>query len=127
MNSIGFPKIFNGNSTTVIQQADSSKSILQWLHLLLSSESGTLICDPHFGLRLKRYMFDQNNYILRDILIDEIYTQITTFCPCVYLERKNISIRTDGYKVYAHITCKDRKTFTSNMFDLVLFESEEVE
>ena len=29
--------------------------------------------DPDFGIRLKRYTFNQNNYILRDVLIDEIY------------------------------------------------------
>lgn len=126
MNSIGFPKMFNGNSTIVNSEADSAKSVLEWLHLLLSSEVGTLQCDPDFGLRLKRYTFDQNNYILRDILIDEIYTQITTFCPCVYLERKNITIKSDGYKVYATIICKDQKTFKSNMFDLVLYRNEEV-
>ena len=127
MNSIGFPKMFAGNSTVVNSEEDSAKSVLKWLHLLLGSEAGTLECDPSFGLRLKRYAFDQNNYILRDILIDEIYTQIITFCPGVFLERKNIVIYQDGNKISAKITCKDQKTFQSNMFDLVLFQGEEVE
>lgn len=127
MNSIGFPKMFAGNSTVVTSEEYSAKSVLKWLHLLLGSEAGTLECDPSFGLRLKRYMFDQNNYILRDILIDEIYTQIVTFCPQVYLERKNITIYQEGDKVCVKITCKDQRTFQSNMFDLVLFQSEEVE
>lgn len=125
MNSIGFPKIFNGNATIINSEIDSDKSVLEWLHLLLSSEAGTLQCDPNFGLRLKRYAFDQNNYILRDVLVDEIYTQIATFCPGVYLERKNIAIKSDGHTVYASIMCKDQKTFKSNMFDLVLYQNEE--
>ena len=83
--------------------------------------------DPDFGVRLKRYAFEQNNYILRDILIDEIYTQITTFCPAVFLDRKNITIESDGYKLYARIVCKNQKTFETNTFDLTLFRSEEVE
>lgn len=127
MNSINFPKIFNGNATKVQSDESSNKSILQWLHLLLSSEAGTMHGDPDFGLRLKRYMFDQNNYILRDILIDEIYTQITTFCPEVYLERKNITIESNGYEIYATIVCKNQKTFETNMFDLVLYRNEEID
>lgn len=127
MNSIRFPNIFSGNATVVIPDENSTTSILEWLHLILSSEVGTLHGDPDFGLRLKRYMFDQNNYILRDILIDEIYTQITTFCPMVYLERKNITIDADAYELRARIVCKNQKTFETNMFDLVLYRSEEVE
>ena len=127
MNSINFPKIFNGNSTIINYEDNSNKSVLEWLHLLLSSESGTLLCDPDFGLRLRRYTFDQNNYILRDIIIDEIYTQIMTFCPAVYLERKNISIKHEDNILYATIVCKNKKTFETNMFDLILYEDEETE
>lgn len=127
MNSINFPKIFHGNSTIVNVESESNKSIREWLHLLLNSETGTLHGDPDFGLRLKRYAFEQNNYILRDVLIDEIYTQITTFCPAVYLERKNITIESDGSKLRAQIVCKNQKTFETNMFDLILYRSEEVE
>lgn len=127
MNSINFPNMFRGNSTIINSDDDSNKSILQWLHLLLSSEAGTLFGDPDFGLRLRRYLFDQNNYILRDILIDEIYTQITSFCPSVYLERKNIKITADGPILYATIACKNQHTFETNMYELVLFNAEEVE
>ena len=125
MNSIGFPKMFNGNATCVNYEDKESTSILEWLHLLLSSEVGTLHGDPEFGLRLRRYLFEQNNYILRDILIDEIYTQIRTFCPAVYLERKNITIEARDYTLYAKIICKNQKTFETNMFDLVLLRAEE--
>lgn len=127
MNSINFPKMFSGNTTKVNNEERSNESILEWLHLLLSSENNTLFGDPEFGLRLRRYTFDQNNYILRDILIDEIYTQITRFCPEVYLNRNNISIRADGMKLYATITCKNQRTFENNMFELMLYRNEEAE
>ena len=126
MNSINFPKMFSGNSTIINPEDKSNKSILEWLHLLLSSEAGTMHGDPEFGVRLKRYMFDQNNYILRDILVDEIYTQITTFCPMVYLERKNIKITSDNHTLYASISCKNQETFETNMFELVLYRDEEI-
>ena len=127
MNSINFPKMFSGNATVINSEDKSNTSILEWLHLLLSSEAGTMHGDPKFGLRLKRYMFDQNNYILRDILVDEIYTQIITFCPVVYLERKNIKIISDGYSLSARITCKNQKTFEINTYELVLYRNEEME
>lgn len=126
MDTINFPKMFRGNATVVNRDNDSA-ALLQGLHLLLSSEAGTLFGDPDFGLRLRRYLFEPNNYILRDILIDEIYTQITTFFPQVYLERKNITIEQSGYKLYVNIKCKNQKTFENNMFNLVLYEIEETE
>lgn len=125
MNSINFPKMFQGNGTIINKDADSNKSILEWLHLLLSSEAGTMHGDPEFGLRIKRYAFDQNNYVLRDILIDEIYTKILYFCPSIYLERKNIKITSEMHTIKVNIVCKNQATFETNMYDLVLYRNEE--
>ena len=47
----------------------------QSIRLLVSCESGEFFGDPEFGIRLKRYFFEQNNTILKDILIDELYTK----------------------------------------------------
>lgn len=125
MNVIRFPKLFNNSSTAVV--ADDNKITLQSLHLLCSSESETLFGDPEFGVRLRKYFYEQNNYILRDILIDELYTKIITFCPWVFLERKNITITQKDNKLYAQIICKNKDTFETNMFELVLLNLEETE
>lgn len=126
MNSIGFPKMFKGNATIVnTDEYLDNKATLSCLHLLLSSESGTLFGDPEFGIQLRKYYFEQNNYILRDILIDELYTKISTFCPQIYLERKNIEIISSGSTLYARINCKNQQTFENNTYNLVLLESEE--
>ena len=128
MNAINFPKMFKGNATVVNEDSShSSKASITCLHLLLASEAETLFGDPEFGLKLRRYMFDQNNFVLRDILVDEIYTQIVTFCPQLFVERKNIKITSSGNSMFVNITCKDRTTFETNMFNLKLFESEENE
>lgn len=128
MNAISFPKMFRGNATVVDEDStNSAKASLTCLHLLLGSECETLFGDPEFGLYLRKYMFDQNNFVLRDILIDEIYTKITTFCPQIFLERKNIKITNSGKSVFVNITCKDKVTFRNNIFNLKLFESEENE
>ena len=71
MNCIGFPKMFNANSTIIKTGLDATKTCV---HLLLSSEQGQLFGDPDFGVRIKRFAFEQNNYILRDIIIDELFS-----------------------------------------------------
>lgn len=121
MNTIGFPKIFNGNSTVVKYGKEATK---QSIMLLCSCESGEFFGDPDFGVRLKRFFFEQNNTILKDILIDELYTKIVAYCPNIYLERKNVVIFAKGSKLVANITYRDQETFTTDMFSLVLFRTE---
>jgi phage baseplate assembly protein W len=121
MNIISFPKIFNGNSTAVKYGDEATK---QSIRLLLSCECGEFFGDPAFGIHLKRYFFEQNNVILRDILIDELYTKIVDYCPQVYIERNDIKIFSKGNKLIANITYKNQETFVTNMFSLVLFKTE---
>lgn len=124
MNTINFPKMFNGNSTII---NTGNKASIECIHLLLSSEVGELFGDPDFGIRLKKYTFNQNNYILKDILIDEIYTQLATFCPQLILDRKNITIKQKENKLYAEIVAKNRIDFQTNVYSLVIFENEDGE
>lgn len=122
MNSVQFPKLFNRNSTVILKEDDAT---LNCLHLLVSSECGELFGDPDFGIRIKKYTFDQNNYILRDVLIDEIYTQIKTFCPQVYIDRNNITINQKGQKLTATIKVRNKLDYQLNTYNLDLFEEED--
>lgn len=92
MRSLKFPKMFGINSTEVYKTAEYSEATAQNCLLLLESVRGTLLGDPYFGNNLKRYLFDQNNYILKDIIIDTIYTQIVTFLPQIKVDRRDIDI-----------------------------------
>ena len=143
MNCIGFPKMFKGNSTVIRTdepyseiKISSDKLITktytyaneatrECVYLLLNSEKRDLFGDPDFGIRLKRFLYDQNNLILKDLLIDEIYTQLCIFCPQIFLERKNIDIKQENNKLYAIITYKNRIDFKTNTLNLVLLEKEE--
>lgn len=122
MNSISFPKMFNSTSTNVVTDYDAT---LQDVKLLLCSEKGELFGDPFFGIRLKRYMFNQNNYVLRDILLDEIFTQLVTFAPQLSIERKNIDIIQRGKTIYAKIKAINKVDFTTNTYELVLMQNSE--
>ena len=64
MNCISFPKLFKGNQTLIKKDIDATS---ECMHLLLSSEVNEMFGNPDFGIRLKKFTFDQNNYILRDI------------------------------------------------------------
>jgi hypothetical protein len=72
-------------------------------------------------------MFDPNSYILRDQIIDMIYTQLTGFIPQVFVERKNISVFQDREKgkLYCEFSGINQIDFTVNTYQLVLFDANE--
>ena len=91
------------------------------------SERGELIGDPYFGLMLRHFMFDQNNYILRDQIIDMIYTQLAIFIPQVHVERKDITVFQDREKakLYCEFSGVNQIDYQLNTYQLVLFDSNE--
>ena len=122
MNSISFPKMFSNSSTNVVKDYDAT---LQDVKLLLCSDKGELKGDPFFGVRVKRYMFDQNSDVLKEILVDEIFTQLITFAPQLTVQRKDISIIQKGARVYVKIKAINKIDYTTNMYELVLMRDAE--
>lgn len=123
MKSIGFPKLFRTTvSTNVIEGMDAIK---QNISLLLSSEKGELLGDPYYGVRLKYYFYDQNNYVLKDILLDEIYTALVLFMPQLSLTRNDITFITGRAELSIRIRALNKLDYTTNMYDIVLFQEGE--
>lgn len=104
MRSICFPKMFNTNGTNVTKENEFVKATSQNLILLLNSQRNSLYGDPYFGPAIRAYLFDQNSYALRDVLIDMIYVQIATFIPQVRVSRKDIDVIQD--KTRGVLYCK---------------------
>ena len=127
MRSIKFPHMFNTNSTRVWKSSEHRNATKQNTKLVLYSERGELIGDPYFGLMLRHFMFDQNNYILRDQIIDMIYTQLAIFIPQVHVERKDITIFQDREKakLYCEFSGINQIDYQLNTYQLVLFDSNE--
>jgi phage baseplate assembly protein W len=98
MRSLQFPKMFNINNTNVHNSSNYDTSTRQNLMLLLESCRGTLLGDPYFGNNLEQYLFEQNNYVLKDIVIDLIYTQIVSFIPQLKVERRDIDVIQDAVR-----------------------------
>lgn len=121
MNSISFPNMFTTSSTLVVKDKDAS---MQDLKLLLASEKGELFGDPFFGVRIKKYTFNQNNYVLRDILVDELFSQIKVFAPQLTVNRDDIKITQKGNRLYATIKGINKLDFTTDMYQLELFQGD---
>lgn len=124
MKSFEFPKMFNSNSSRLTSDLEATK---QNTLLLLSTEKGELTYDPFFGIKLKRYLFDQNNYVLKDIIIDEIYTQLAIFVPQLRVNRKDIKITQDKEKgkLYCSFKGINKANYELDTYNLILFEDEE--
>lgn len=122
VKSISFPNMFNHNSVQTVSDHDAT---LQNIKLVLGSEKGEFKFDPYFGIRLKRYMFEQNNFVLQDLLLDEIYDQLVTFIPQITINRKDITFQRERAKLYITIKCINRLDFTPNTYNLVLYENQQ--
>ncbi len=127
MRSIKFPHMFNTNSTRVWKSSEHHEATMQNTKLVLHCERGELIGDPYFGLMLRHFMFDQNNYVLRDQIIDMIYTQLAVFIPQVHVERKNINVFQDREKakLYCEFSGVNQIDYQINNYQLVLFDETE--
>ena len=122
MRSIAFPDIFSKTSVNMVEDYDAS---LQNLLLLLWSNKGELFGDPYYGTNLKRYLFDQNDVILRDLVADDIYTAIKLFMPQITVDRKDIIIKSDNRgTITANIMATNKLDFTTDLYSIVLLQSE---
>lgn len=125
MRSIKFPDMFASNSTNVWKSKEYLSSTKQNTILLLQCERGELLGDPYFGLMLKHYLYEQNNYRLRDAIIDIIYTQLAIFIPQVKINRKDIYIVQDKErgKLYCTFSGINQIDYQVNTYDLVLLDN----
>lgn len=122
MYSIQFPKMVSNTNTNLVVDHDATASNLK---LLLASDKFTLLGDPYFGTNLKRFMFEQNNLVLRDLIVDDIYTTIITFMPQIKLDRKDITVTSTRANVYANIKCTNLIDFKTDMYNINLTNLEE--
>lgn len=121
MYSIQFPDMLSNAKTNLVKNHDATMSNLR---LVLASWKTALFGDPYFGSNIKRFIHEQNNIILRDIIIDDIYTTILEFMPQVYVKRENISLTLDRTNIYCTINCINKLDNENNLFNINLTEDE---
>lgn len=117
MYSIAFPNIFNGAKFNLVEGREATMSNLR---LLLASWKGSFIGDPYYGTNIKRFIYDPNNILLRDLVIDDIYVSIKNFMPQVDITREDIKVRAEKTSVFVTITCINIIDREVNSFDIDL-------
>lgn len=115
--SIAFPEMFSTARTNIIEDKQATGSNMK---LLLASWKKALLGDPYFGTNLKKFLYEQNNILLQDLIIDEIYVSLQIFMPQVYLKRKDIKITHSGTEVYATINCINKLDNMPNAYQINL-------
>ena len=123
MYSINFPNIFNPGKVTVSLLKDKEATENN-LKLLLKSGKGELFGDPNFGTNLYSLIYNQSNAILRDIIIDTIYTNILVYMPQLAIKRNDIEILFDNTNIKIKIKCLNKQDYTLNNYELVLLANE---
>ena len=123
MNAVRFPKMFNSNKTAIVKDKEATE---QNLKSLLASFKKTLLGDPYFGSNLQRMLFEHNNVVLQDLVIDDIYSAITAFMPQIRVIRDNITVTSDGNSVIVNIKAQNLLDYTFSEYSLNLLTVEEL-
>lgn len=113
--------MLNSVSSKLISDKEAIRSNVL---LLLQSEKNTLFGDPYFGTQLKRMIFEQSSSIIVDLVVDELYTSLTTFIPQIFLTRKDITLTCDGIDIYATVKYVFVLDNTVDLYTINLTESE---
>lgn len=104
MRSFKYPNMFKVNASEVWDTSEYAQATLQNAGLVLRSFRNELLGDPYFGNTLQQYMFEPNNYLLKDVIIDTIYPQLIAFMPQLKIQRKDIEVVQDIKK--GTLNCK---------------------
>ena len=118
MYSFSWPDMFSYRSSNLnIDKA----AVRQNLVLLLNGERGSLFGDPAYGAALKQVLFEPNNNVVKDLIIDELYSCIRTFLPQVFVRRNDIKISTHNkIDIRADIQVTYKLDNTSDLYSINL-------
>ncbi len=120
MNSITFPDMFNKTTTNV---TSGYYATLQNIETLLLTNKGEFESDPYFGCDLRKFIYDQKDVILKDVIIDDIYSAIKLFIPQVIVKRSDITLDIDEKStVKVQIKALDRASFKTDMYNIVVMQ-----
>lgn len=120
MYSFSFPNMLNQTTAALLADKEAIRSNM---YLLVSSERNTLFGDPYYGCLFRKYLFEQSERIVKDLLIDHIYTAIVTFMPQVTVRRKDISVYVEKTTLFVSIKYTYLPDNTSDLYTISLNEN----
>ena len=122
IKSIAFPNMFTRTSTNFVTDKEAT---FQNLKYLILSEKGELFGDPVYGVGLKKYLFDQNDTIVKDLVLDDMYTAIASFMPQLRISRNDLKLRTgDKGEIFVDIKAVNQVDFTTDLYSIVLLDTD---
>lgn len=124
MNAVQFPNMLYNNKTNIVKDKDATYQNLVYLLLSMKQE---LFGDPYYGVNLRKLMFERNNAILRDLVIDDILTSISVFMPQIVVKRKDIRVESDNTRVIVNIKAQNMIDFSFSDYSINLINLEELE
>lgn len=117
MYSFDFPNMLSTTHSNLIENHEATKNNLI---LMLLSYKKSLFGDPYFGTNIKRLVYEQGDSILKDIVIDDIYTAIALFMPQLYVKRKDIDVYIEKDEVYCTINCINKVDSINDLYTIQL-------
>lgn len=123
MNAVRFPDMIISNKTAIVNDKDAT---MQNLETLLLSNKYTLLGDPYFGSNIERLLYESNNIILQDIIIDDIFTAINNYMPQIRVLRNNITVTSNGNNVTVNIRAQNMLDYSFDEYSIRLLTVEEV-
>lgn len=123
MNAVKFPDMLSLNKTNLVKDKDATYQNLQ---LLLQSSKKTMLGDPYFGSNLRSLLFENNNAILRDLIIDEVFTTINQYMPQIRVLRKDIKVISSLNSVYIKVKAQNMLDYTTGEYELRLLSEGEL-
>lgn len=124
--SFSFPNMIDRYSGGFNPIEDKS-AVKQNIILMLHSIKTELLGDPYYGTNLQKLIFDPNDIVVKDQVIDEIYVAIRLFIKEVTLLRKDIKITQDKKgTVGVNLKVTYNKDNTNDLLSIQLISNEEI-
>ena len=116
MYSIKFPDMLSSAKTNLVEDKAATYNNL---YLLLKSSQNSLLGDPAFGTRLDSTIYS-HTALIKDLVVDNIYSSIRTFIPQLSVDRSNIRVLSSGTRLLGSIKGTNIKDKTVSMYDIGL-------
>lgn len=118
-NSFSHPQMISNMSGQFINQ-DYKSLVKQNLSLFLQSRRTELFGDPYYGTNLIQLVFEQNDTIVQDLIIDEIFNGIRRFFKELSVQRQDIEIIKNNKKLIARIKLLYNQDGSNDIYNIAL-------
>lgn len=118
-NTISHPECFS-IVTGMTSLSTGTKSIDECLGLLIRTSKGELLGDPAYGTNLMKYIYEPNDLILRDMVIEDLTTAIKNYETRIIVASSDIEVVIDKEYMYITINYLMKNTGTYETFTIYL-------